>query len=114
MAAAVDAWTSVKQEELGRTDLNDEQRNMLIFSTAEDVLRDLKKMDQEDAESSRTRKWLEKGPPFVDGFNKVGKNIDVFAGADSDGVFSLVWGSIRAIMAVVKDVQDSFNEFCDF
>ena len=114
MAPAVGTWTSVRQEELGRTDLNDEQRNMLIFSTAEDVLLDIKKMDEADAKSSRTRQWLDKGKLFVDNFEKVAKYVDVFAGADSNEVFPLVWGSIRVVMAVAKDLQECFNEFCDF
>lgn len=96
----LDAWTSMKTRELSSPDLSDEERCFLKFSTADDVVSELQRLDAEQADSSRGRQYLQRLQPLTRFLEKFGQALDLFAQADAHGVLSLVWGSLRVVLVV--------------
>jgi hypothetical protein len=98
--ASLEAWTRVKAARLNDPDLSENQRIILGSSSISDVLDALKQLDNDHLENSRGRKYLQRLRPLISGLRLFEKALDVFANADSKGLLSLIWGSLRIVLSV--------------
>jgi hypothetical protein len=67
--------------------------------TAEDVLGEVRKAEENHRSKSITRRYTKKIEPFLKGVEQYGKAIDVFVNVYPE-VLSLIWGSARLILHV--------------
>lgn len=99
-ASATEAWIRARDGYLKIADISLEEKKQLMNSHYEDVASDLSDIETKHAEGSKVRRVLAQLGPFFDGLEAVGQALDVFVNADTHGVLSLVWGSLRVALMV--------------
>ena len=97
-----DAWTfsNIKHHELSNPALTSEEREILKSSTAQDLITEAKLLDLAHDRQTNSRHYVAKLQTLLHGLDKFGSALDVFSNADPHGILSLVWGSIRLVIAV--------------
>jgi hypothetical protein len=114
MAQQATAWAVAKAEILADVTLSTDERNMLRTSTISDVIGEISSLDKEHAIHSTSRKVMQTLDPVLKGLEKYGSALDVLAQADPNGILTLVWGSMRVLLAVAKGFTKYFDELTKF
>ena len=99
---AISAWAAARDRVLLDPDLTKEEKAWLHSTSADKVVEELKNLDSQNAQESKSRKMMKAIDPFLDGLQRFGPAMDVFSNADPNGVMSLVWGSLRMILVVSR------------
>ena len=80
--------------------ISNEERALLESSvSAEDVLTDIKHLDQEHHEHSIFRRVMDKIGPSIRGFEQYSQAMDILSNAKPE-VLSLLWGGARMVLRV--------------
>ena len=80
--------------------VSDEEKVLLESSGGpEDVLGDIKRLDQEHQEHSIFRRVMDKIGPSIRGFEQYSQAMDVLSNAKPE-VLSLLWGGARMVLRV--------------
>ena len=108
------AWTLAKQEILSDPTLSDYERAILTTCTIDKVIGEIKTLDQEHADDSKSRKVMRFLEPVLSGLEKYGPAMDVLSQADPQGILTLTWGSIRLLLAVAKGFNKYFDDLMEF
>jgi len=104
----MDAFESAKTSFLDSLD-SQEVASLGPLQTAEDVLTEVEKAEEEHRRKSMTRKYMTNLQHFVKGVEHYGKALDVFANAKPE-LLSLIWGAARLILHVSRlQTQILFN-----
>lgn len=80
--------------------LDDDERAMLQSAAGpEDLLADIRRLDEQHQDKSLLRRLMGKIEPCVRGFEQYVQAMDVYSNAKPE-VLSLLWGSVRIILRV--------------
>jgi hypothetical protein len=63
------------------------------------LLQDIKKLEEEDREQSKSRRFMEKMRPAVKCLETFGKSLDVLSNAKPEAL-CVLWGGIRIVLQV--------------
>ena len=110
----LDAWTKARDTLLEESDFTREEREWLKSTTPEMVVEDVEKLDGQHANKSWSRKAMTAIKPLLHGLDRFGSALDVFAQADPQGVLTLVWGSLRIVLAFAKQFNQYFEDLTSF
>jgi len=102
----LDAWSFLRDREITNPELTAAERDCLKSATAQDVVAEIRLIENTHTDQSRTRQCLDKLQPFITWLDKFGVALDVFANADAHGILSLVWGSLRLLLVVGPHSKD--------
>ena len=96
-AFAPDAWNRARNRFL--EDLSEDEQRVYSQATPESILYDASAAEKRHAESSTSRKILEKIQPFVRAVEQYGEAMDIYS-STYPLVMGPLWGSIRVVLLV--------------
>jgi hypothetical protein len=95
---AMDAFETAKNKFISSLSAQ-EAATLGTLHTAEDVLGEVRKAEENHRSKSSTRRYTKKIEPFLKGVEQYGKAIDVFVNVYPEAL-SVIWGSARLILHV--------------
>ena len=99
-AEATQIITEIREDSGLCAQLTDDEVASLRSCSAQEIIAALQRLEVQHRYSGRPKHYVAKIRPLIEGLEKFGPALDVFANADPHGILSLVWGSIRLVIAV--------------
>ena len=94
----MDPFETARQDFLAK--VSNEEKSLLETNIgAEDVLAEIKRLDQDHQEHSIFRRVMDKIGPSIRGFEQYSQAMDVLSNVKPE-VLSLLWGSARMVLRV--------------
>lgn len=91
-----------------------EEQKILRVKSPTDFSSDLRTVEMTHLQRSRIQKAMNKLQGFLDLFTRFEQAIESFANADPWGVLSLLWGSVRMCLIVLKDFSELYEVLVEF
>ena len=95
-----DAWTVARDRLLTDPDLTMDEQDSLRSCAVANIITELLSLEAQHAQGSKARFYLRRLRDFLGPLTRFGPALDVLANADSHGLLSLVWGSMRIVLLV--------------